>query len=177
MARGRRQFVGRGSKRLTDWTFGLQSTAATNVPAASKVLVASIASSVLLDIAPATIIRAHGVFHISTDAPTASEFQIGGIGIGFVNEVARALGVTAIPGPVTDALWDGWFVHQFLAQRSLSQTSVGFASSQFGRTYTIDSKAMRKFDSDVGLVFMAENTHASQAYSIVWFMRILVKAG
>ena len=48
--------------------------------------------------------------HNATNETAASENQLGAFGIALVNDVAAALGVTGIPGPATDALWDGWFV-------------------------------------------------------------------
>ena len=91
-----------------------------------------------------------------------------------INETARALGVTAIPGPGTDSLYDGWFVHQFVMQKLIRASGVGFTE---GQVYEIDSKAMRKFEGDEGLVFMVENNSPTDGFDIIVGLRILIKAG
>ena len=174
MARRRQSFgfQGRGSRRLTEWVISSFPATVTNIPASSKVLLSSVAAAQLTALAPATIVRTRGVLMVSTDQTAALEFQLGSFGLGFVNEVARALGVTALPGPSTDALWDGWFVHQYFQQKhDVAETGPAYAQ------YVIDSKAMRKFEGDEGLVFMVENTHATQGFEVALGLRILMKAG
>ena len=169
-----RQMNARRTRRATDWSLGLIAAGKTSVAANSKVLVASLSEASLLPIAPATVVRTRGAVQISSDQSAADEDQIGSIGVAFVSEVARALGVTAIPGPSTETLWDGWFVHQFFQQRFLFASNTG---EHLGlRQYEIDSKAMRKFEGAQGLVFMCENT-GSFGFEIMWQMRFLVKAG
>ncbi len=177
MARGR-TFVSsrRVSKRLTDWAFVVSSSGVTNIPLGSKVLAASLSAAQLAGAAPGTVIRTRGVLHVTSDTTGAGEVQTGAMGIGFVSETARALGVTAISGPDTDALWDGWFVHQFIEQRTLFSSAVGIDMAP-GVQYIIDSKAMRKFDGSDGLVVMFENTSATFGYDVVLGLRFLVKAG
>ena len=41
----------------------------------------------------------------------------------------------------------------------------------------IDSKAMRKFESDEGLVFMIENASSTNGFDAMLQLRFLVKAG
>ena len=165
----------RGVKRATDWQLATLSSGYVTVAANSKVLIASIGSSALAGISPATIVRTRGMLSVASDQSAAPEAQIGGFGVGFVNEVARALGVTALPGPVNEALWDGWFVHQFFQQRFEELSQVGFDTTG-AIQYVIDSKAMRKFESDEGLVFMVEN-NATTGFQVALQLRLLVKAG
>ena len=127
-------------------------------------------------LAPATIVRTRGQLGVGAAIRSSTQAQFGAFGICFVSEVARALGVTAIPGPATDALWDGWFVHQFFTQLLSVTTDVGI-SPDFFTQYVIDSKAMRKFDGDAtGLVIMLENTGAN-AFDTSLGLRFLLKAG
>ena len=171
-----RTFRSRSPRRATDWQLAVLSVGRTGVPAGTKVLIASIGSAALSAIAPGTIVRTRGIITIDSDQQAASEDQVGGFGVGLVNEVARALGVTALPGPSTDALWDGWFVHQFIQERFLFVSGVGVAPNA-GRRYIIDSKAMRKFESDEGLIIMAENSSSTNGMNIGVSLRFLVKAG
>ncbi len=169
-------FVRSGKVRQTDWVLAVATTSVVNVPAASKVLLVSFPSATLATLAPSTLIRTRGIFSISSDQQAAGEQQLGAVGFGFVNEVARALGVTGLPGPFTDDLWGGWFYHQYIAQRFGFASGVGFEADFAPRT-VIDSKAMRKFESDEGLVFMVENGHATHGFDIQLHARMLIKAG
>ncbi len=105
------------SKRQTDWAFSLVAVASVNVPANSKVLLASITSAALAFTAPSTIVRTRGIIAVGSDQAAASEFQLGGFGVSLASETARALGITALDGPSSDPTSDRWFVHQFIAQR------------------------------------------------------------
>ena len=177
MARTRRQFSNRvGPKRLTDWAFGVIGASYVSVPPSSKVVLASFSGANLSDISPGTIVRTRGMFSIASDQISATETQIGAFGIALVNDVARALGVTGIPGPATDTLWDGWFVHRFFAQRMQFASSSGF-DGRGATEYEVDSKAMRKFESDQGLVVVLENNHATNGLFVATNLRFLVKAG
>ncbi len=166
----------RGSPRLTDWALGTFPISSTAIPAATKVLAVSFGAAVLTTVGPGTIIRTRGTLWVGSDQTTATEDQAGALGIAFVNETARALGVTAIPGPATDALFDGWFVHQFIAQRVYNITNAGVDMAA-GHVYNIDSKAMRKFEGDEGLVIMLENTGSTDGFVAMLGLRFLVKAG
>jgi len=168
---------GRGPKRLTDWSISMSATAFVNVPAASKVLLTSVPAASLDVISPATLIRTRGYFSIASDQGAASEEQIGGLGLAFVNETARALGVTAIPGPQTDNNFDGWIVYRSFAQQILFGDASGRQPNMVPFTYEVDSKAMRKFEGSVGLVLVVENIHATHGFEIALDFRMLVKAG
>ena len=176
--RGIHTAVRRVSKRLTEWFITVDSAGFINVAAASKLLYATVPGATLALIAPATIIRTRGILTVLSDQTAATETQMGGIGVGFVNEVAGTLGITALPGPTTDPNWEGWFVYQRFTQRMLVATAVGMASrGGSGGSYEIDSKAMRKFDGDETMVFLAENRHATNGFEFNLVLRFLVKAG
>ena len=172
-----RNAVSRSGKRQTDWFIGFVSAANTNVPANSKVLFGRVTAAALESIAPATVVRTRGVIRVASDQNAASELQLGALGLAFVSETAGALGVTAIEGPFSGSLWDGWFVHQFFMQGYQVTTAVGYSQGNAAEFFTVDSKAMRKFESDESLVFMVENSHATHGLDISVGLRILVKAG
>ena len=172
MARRRsRGFVRTGPRRQTDWQFGFISSSFVTVPASSKVLLASIAGSLLDVNAPSTIIRTRGILTITSDQTGAVEEQLGAVGLTLVSDAALSVGVTAIPGPISDFGWDGWFLHQFFADENLA------GSNQSRMTFELDSKAMRKYTGDDALVLMAENSHATHGLQVAIFLRILIKAG
>ncbi len=163
-------------KRATDWVIQAETSAYVTIANDSKVLVGGVSAAQLAVFAPATVVRTRGLLTIASDQAGADEQQLGAFGMTFVNETARALGVTGIPGPSEDALWDGWFVHQFFAQKLEFSSGVGFEPNM-ATQYSIDSKAMRKFESDEGLAFMIENSHATFDLQMSLQLRILIKAG
>jgi len=176
--RAGRSFVrSRAPKRQTDWGLSIESVAPITVAPATKVLLATFAPLVLSLFAPSTIVRTRGYLTVVSDQRAVIESQIGGFGVAFVNSVAAALGVTGLPGPTSDDLFDGWFVHKTFGQQMLSGTDVAFQQTMASDSYEIDSKAMRKFDSDMALVVMVENSHATQAFEVLTSLRFLVKAG
>ena len=167
---------GGGLKRSTDWSLGIIPVGGTVVPAASKLVVGTFTSATLATLVPATVIRVRGMMNVYSDQVAATEHQVGAMGFGFVNEVAATLGITGLPGPSTDALWDGWFVHQFITQRFHFADNTGLLP-YMGTQYVIDSKAMRKFESDEALVVVVENTSLTQGFEVQLGCRILTKAG
>ena len=98
----------RQSRPNRGWA-GVVSAAGVAVPAASKVLLGSF---ILVGEVEETILRTVGQIGIVTDQTAASEDQLGAFGLATVSNVAFAIGITAIPGPVTEIEDDGWFVHQ-----------------------------------------------------------------
>ncbi len=110
-----------------------------------------------------TIRRTRGVFSISSDQNAAIEDQVGAMGMMVVNDLAIAAGVASLPGPVTDANDDGWFVWVPFAQRGLAGAGPSNLASE---TYHFDSKAMRKVEEGFGIVLVVEN--ASAAFGIAF---------
>ncbi len=152
--RGGQRFPRGGAGRYrpsTNWSRSV-STADVAVPASTKVLIATLA----LDnpgIAE-TIRRTRGVFSISADQTGAVEDQIGAMGMMVVNDLAIAAGVASLPGPVTDANDDGWFVWVPYGSRGDANFAV---SALVSVQYAFDSKAMRKVEEGFGIVLVAEN--------------------
>ena len=95
----------------------------------------------------------------------------GAFGIAVVSDIARATGITAIPGPFTDSDWDGWFVHQFFAGRYAFDDATGARILSW--EYEIDSKAMRKVGGDEAIVFVGESR--SGAVQMLSHVRLLFK--
>ena len=91
-----------------------------------------------------------------------------------VTEQARAVGVTAVPTPVSDDNSDSWFLHQFLFSSFAFISGVGFDSGD-GRVFSLDSKAMRKVTDSDDLVVVVEGSTAGQGVDIVVGGRILIK--
>ena len=169
-------FAPRISRRLTDWGVQLAVTARINVPANSKVLLASVPASVLEEQAPATIVRTRGYFATVTDSVAAGEDQIGAFGLALFNSVSLAAGIASLPSPDTNATFDGWFVWGAFGDTTMLNSAIGFQTKST-RRIEVDSKAMRKFDRDMGLALIVDNAHASHGFDCLFNLRMLLKAG
>ncbi len=117
-----------------------------------------------------TVLRTVGSVITQTDAPAVSEKQFGAFGLIRVSDAAAAVGITAIPGPVTDADDDGWFVYVPLLSDNRVNTAVGVVA---GVRYDFDSKAKRVFEEGTQIAIVVENAHASHAFSIASAFRLL----
>ncbi len=104
--------------------------------------------------------RTRGRFLIESDQSALLEGQVGAIGFIVVNDLALAAGAASIPGPVTDASDDGWFVWEPFAQMS-GVTGGGSALNPNAHVYEFDSKAMRKVADGFSIAVMIEIAAAS----------------
>jgi hypothetical protein len=80
-----------------------------------------------------------------------------------VSDLALAAGAGSIPGPVTDANDDGWFVWE----------PINFGNGTDGtqiwapvNSWQFDSRAMRRNSEGFGIAIMAENADASHVLQI-----------
>jgi len=104
---------------------------------------------------PFTVVRTHLSVRIESDQSAASEKQMGGIGLCVVSSQAVAVGVTAVPTPLTELESDLWFVHQIMQDSFLFGDATGFTDPT-GTIYNIDSKAMRRVNDDQEIVIVGE---------------------
>jgi len=132
------------SKRLTSWEIGPE---ANDLGASANATV--LWTNGIVGSQPVTIIRTRGMAHVYLTAATAiGDGFAGALGIGIVSADAFAVGASAIPDPKTTPEWDGWLWHSFFDIRITEPTvaNLGFGPLSSVRI-EIDSKAMRKFDS------------------------------
>ncbi len=154
MAVRRTRLVRSATRRQTAW-IGL-TLGDTTITSAVKSVVGSL-NAAALALRPFTVIRTHLEIFLRSDQSAADELQSGAVGTCIVNDDAVAVGITAIPGPVSDLGSDVWFAHQivFGDAVSLADRTVG------GAHFTLDSKAMRKVGIGQDLVVMLENAVAT----------------
>ena len=140
------------------------------IPAASKVLLGTLTpTNGGID---ETVLRTVGGIGVRSDQAAASEDQIGAFGLIQVTDVAAAVGITAIPGPVTDGSDDGWFTYQAFAQSGDNSAAAGIQTVW----YPIDSKAKRILEgTGMVMAIVAENFHATNGLSINVAMRLLAQ--
>jgi len=98
----------------------------------------------------ATIARIRGsiAVQLQTAASAGDGFQAVGIGIGIVSLPAFNAGVASVPTPLTEIEWEGWLWHHLITGLvSPSTTPTWGDAGGTVRNIEIDSKAMRKFNS------------------------------
>ncbi len=95
-----------------------------------------------------------------TDYTADVSFQ-GALGMGIVSDQAFAAGAGSIPGPWTDADWDGWYVWVPFALRLEVGTPSPVELHESTYTREIDSKAMRKVGANETVVVMAESQNGA----------------
>ena len=154
----RRSFARRAlpSRRqaLTNW--GRTTFRNTTVAAGTKVLVATF---VLSNPGINEVVRrTRGRFLWTSDQATILEGSVPAFGFMVVNDLAVAAGAASIPGPITDAGDDGWFVWEGMPMLMGSTDSSSSSSVGLGGWYGVDfdSKAMRKVPEGFTIVVMAE---------------------
>ncbi len=152
-------------KRHGDWV-GSAAVDGSTALAASTVLL----DQVFIPDAPGeTVIRTRGLFGVESDQSAASESANGAVGIGVVSAQAVSVGITAVPHPVTDAGWNGWFWHSYWNSTVRVSSAVGFQNLL--RNITIDSKAMRKVGDEERVVIVLEN---SATVGVRFFMDVRI---
>ena len=142
MARSRGSFRGRSAaRRKTGWEEG---------PGTQTLLTINSSTTNILGLGQTsqqdgiTVVRIRGVVELALTLATAvGDGFAGAIGIGKVSGPAFAIGATAVPMPIDEIEWEGWMWHQFFSIHATKSTPTEKAPT----VIEIDSKAMRKFDS------------------------------
>ena len=159
------------ARRQSDW-FSVQWVGNT-LTVAGGTLYSSL-SAAALALRPFTIVRTRLLVTVRSDQEIATEDQFGAIALAVVSDQAAAIGVTAIPTPITDLDSDLFFVHQMVANSWQFSTAVG--SGQRFASYDVDSKAMRKVNADQDVVMVGEvDTNAGSGMLLAAGGRMLIK--
>ena len=120
-----------------------------------------------------TIARIRGYFEARlTLATAANDGFSGAFGIGIASAAAVALGVNGLPTPLTEQGAENWLYWQAFSVFGAQAYSAGGAPGmeQHGTYFRteIDTKAMRKFPSDLALYACAEFVEVGIATMDVW---------
>jgi len=124
---------------------------------------------------PFTIIRSHLMVSVTSDQIIASEDQIGAVGLAIVSDQASAIGITAVPTPVTDQGSDLFFLHHTFAYSYEFQGAPAVSNPNFANWQNIDSKGARKVNDDEDMVMVGELASFSDGVGIVTAGRFLIK--
>ena len=163
-----RRVLPSGARRRTTWG-AIFSTGFQALAANSLVTAGSFNAAGLANVAPGTLIRVRGLLVVRSDQNAAIEDGFGAMGVAVVTERARNAGGTALPDPVSQAAADYWQSYQpFIASHSIV---VGTGVAQ--ETYTIDSKAQRRFGDLDAIVVQVTNADAASGISFMIALRFL----
>jgi len=171
---GKSGFIRRsgGTRRESLWV-GVAASSTTLV-ALTPVLFAGL-SATILGLRPFTIVRTRGHISLSTDQVSASESQSAAMGFAVVSDQAFAVGVTAVPTPITDIDSDLFFVYESMVNNFLFGSAIGFQAGS-GVHRTFDSKAMRKVEEGQDVAITVESDTSPFSGSIVQKVgRMLIK--
>ncbi len=169
--RGGRVFRGGRMVRESSWV-SIPAVATTLTGGGAGLIRSSSAGVDLLR--PFTIVRTRIHLGLQSDQLVATEDQVCGYGACVVTDQASAIGVTAIPTPITDQDSDVWFLWQAITASYEFQSAVG-TNPNFQTQMTVDSRAMRKVDDGEDVIFVAEAAGISDGFTLIDFGRMLIK--
>ncbi len=137
------------------------------------VLIATLNAAALL-LRPFTIVRSRGWLKIISDQTANTENQFVVYGNIVVKETAAAIGITAVPTPITEAGAD-FHVFEMLSSGIKVVSAASTFEAGFQKAY--DSKAMRKVGDDDDLISVAEAPASgiSEGLTLTSGSRILLK--
>ena len=119
-----------------------------------------------------TVRRTRGRFHFHSDQGASLEEISGAFGAVIVTDAAAAIGITAIPGPVTDASDDNWYLWESFMGALADNTGGNIASTNVPMQ-VFDSKAMRKVETGFQIAFVVENASATTGFRFTMSISLL----
>ncbi len=150
---GRFQRTNVSSRRPVAWSVGPRGI----LTAVSTNQVQAFGSTAVSTADNQTIVRTRGqlLLYLSAADAARTGFHEVAFGMCVVSQNAAGVGITAIPTPLTDIGWDGWFVHWMGTVVASSSTVDGSDRAAVVRV-DIDSKAMRKIHATDNIVAVME---------------------
>ena len=145
-----------GPRRETVWlSVPIVENVLTGAPTA---ILSGVLDAGALALRPFTVIRVRGIMHLRSDQAAATESFGAALGYAVVSEQASAIGVTAVPTPITDRGSDLFFVYQEIVDRIEIGSGAGTGVPvNTGRFMEFESKAMRKVNDDEDMIITVEN--------------------
>ncbi len=167
MARGRSG--GRGTRLNKQWfasTFGKTTVSVTQAALASI--------NVAEGGQDATILRSRGDLLVTAVPNAAADDTLVHLGLIVVQRNAVDVGGVSLPGPLADVDAD-WLWWRAIPMASIAATAATENSRNLVMRVEIDSKGMRKMDTDESLVLMGEDvTGEMAAVTVTGSLRVLL---
>ena len=168
MARLRSGFSPRGrssGRRTTVWGVGTGGVVTTTISGTGATFVGSAIQATEPSL---TVIRQRGYFSVQLLLATAADDSMNGaFGIGIVEDPAFTAGIASVPTPISEAASENWLYWQAFSLVGQQVFAAGGAPgaemfNTFHR-FEIDSKAMRKMDTDKVIYAALEVTEVGTA--------------
>ena len=164
-------------RRKYSWELGPGQSAAQSAVSSGTPVLGSVGGQVVGE--GNTLVRIRGEFlaylNVSSDALGGLR---GAFGIGKVRLSAFNAGAAACPSPITEENWDGWIFYQHLFLATITAT-IGDTSNVPTKMirFPIDSKAMRKLDTDDIIYGVIEMDSEVGTATMQWYFntRVLLK--
>ena len=152
----------RGGRNRRDSIWAFVQTSLVSIGSAGSSVLAFSLSAGALALRPFTIVRTRLNWYARSDVFTGAENWGGAIGFAVVSDQAIAIGVTAVPTPLTDQGSDLFFVYD-----EMFGQFGGTMVEEVGARKEIDSKAMRKVEDGQDLAITMEAGASAIAKSLV----------
>ncbi len=167
-----RTVIGRSPRRLTAWGDGPGGTTSTQVNSSATRILGSGVALTTEDRVTLVRLRGHLVANVAS-ATAAGDGVVGAFGIALVTSDAFAVGVSAVPDPLTEAEFQ-WLYYTKVSWRVPAPSAD--IRDGYDRTIVIDNKAMRKWRDGMTMVGILETVLIGTADVRVDFdTRLLVK--
>ena len=164
----------RGGRFTRDTLWTAQVPTQDTIAGAATGLLISIGGTDVTANTPCTVVRTRGLILLGSDQRAATEDFEMIFGMSVVSDQAAAIGVTAVPTPVTDSNSDMFFVYEPVFGRISVTTDVGVVDPA-GVSRYFDSKAMRKIEDGQNIAFSAETSATSDGIFVTTSFRMLLK--
>ncbi len=144
-------------RRSTEWGASADVTAVTALGGATTLIAQTFTGAILqtAGLLPSTVVRVRGELYIQSDQPTAAERPFGALGFAVVSDEAATAGAASVPGPITNAQSEKFFVWQPWQSAAIVDSAAVAIQPMY--RFEFDSKAMRKIQNGDAIVVMMEN--------------------
>jgi len=160
----------RGGKQRRETLWFFLATSVVTIAAASTAVLGFSLTAGALALRPFTVIRSRYQWHCRSDVVTGGENWGGAIGQCVVSDQAVAIGVTAVPTPITDQGSDLFYLYD-QAYGRFGGTQV----EEVGLFQQVDSKAMRKVEDGQDNILTFETPSFVNSMVSVIGGRLLIK--
>ena len=146
-----------GPRRSTEWGASADVTAVTALGGATTIIAQTFTGGILqtAGLLPSTVVRVRGELYVQSDQAAVAERPFGALGFAVVSDEAAVAGAASVPGPITNAQSEKFFVWQpWQAAAVVDSANVAIQPME---RFEFDSKAMRKIQNGDAIVVMMEN--------------------
>ena len=152
---GRRSgFILRGGRMRRETLWGQTASVLQTLAVAQTAILTNSLNAAGLALRPFTVIRVRGRVIVRSDQTAGSEDQSVAVGFAVVSDQASAIGVTAVPTPITDGGSDLWLMYQMVKSSLIVGSDSAIAQVS---DVDVDSRAMRKVEEGQDLIAVVES--------------------